>query len=70
MDFYYHRRNLEDAADVIVRVLYEEPEPEKDRFDLDVLADDCVSGWWWLEHRGVAEVEEQLKAGGLDTFGA
>jgi hypothetical protein len=54
LDFYYHRRNLEDAADVIVRVLYEEPEPEKDRFDLDVLADDCVSGWCYCSKQSAS----------------
>jgi hypothetical protein len=47
--FYYYRRNLEDLTDWIVRILYENTSEEQDRYDLDGIMEDCVSGWPYFE---------------------
>ena len=68
LSFYQHRRNLEDSVDVLVRILYEEASDEQDRFDLGVLADDCICSWDYMEDLGVHELEVQLKAQGRGLF--
>ncbi len=47
--FYYYRRNLEDLADWVVRILYENTSEEQNRFDLEEIVEDCIKGWPYLE---------------------
>ncbi len=47
--FYYYRRNLEDLTDWIVRILYENTDEEQNRYDLDGIIEDCISGWPYFE---------------------
>ena len=47
--FYYYRRNLEDLAEWVVRILYEDNGDEQDQIDLEGIAEDCISGWPYLE---------------------
>jgi thiamine kinase-like enzyme len=47
--FYYHRRNLEDLAEWVVRILYENNGDEQDQIDLAGIAEDCISGWPYLK---------------------
>ncbi|MFC1715799.1 phosphotransferase [Candidatus Poribacteria bacterium] len=47
--FYYYRRNLEDLTDWIIRILYENTDEEQNRYDLDGIIEDCISGWPYLE---------------------
>lgn len=57
--FYYYRRNLEDLAEWIVRILYENNGEEQDREDLRGIAEDCISGWPYLE-KTIADIEARL----------
>ena len=57
--FYIYRRNLEDLADWIVRILYEDNGEAQDREDLEGMAEDCISGWPDLE-KSVADIEAKL----------
>ena len=57
--FYYYRRNLEDLAEWIVRILYENNGEEQDREDLQGITEDCISGWPYLE-RTIADIEARL----------
>jgi Ser/Thr protein kinase RdoA (MazF antagonist) len=43
--FYDYRRNLEDLAEWVVRILYEDNGDEQDQIDLEGIAEDCISGW-------------------------
>jgi len=45
LGFYYCRRNLEDLAEWVVRILYENNGDEQDREDLAGIIEDCISGW-------------------------
>jgi len=45
LGFYYYRRNLEDLAEWVVRILYEDNGDEQDREDLEGIVEDCISGW-------------------------
>jgi spectinomycin phosphotransferase len=47
--YYFHRRNLEDITDFIISILHENTTAEQDRFELDLLDSDCLSGWPFLE---------------------
>jgi thiamine kinase-like enzyme len=47
--YYFHRRNLEDITDFIIRILHENTTAEEDRFDLDLLVSDCHSSWPFLD---------------------
>lgn len=47
--FYLYRRNLEDLADFIVRILDEDGGPERDRQDLQGIQQTCMAGWADLE---------------------
>lgn len=47
--FYYYRRNLEDLTDWIIRILYENTDEEQNKNDLNGIAEDCISGWPYLE---------------------
>jgi thiamine kinase-like enzyme len=57
--FYCYRRNLEDLAEWVVRILYEENGEAQDREDLQGIAEDCISGWPTLE-RTIADIEIRL----------
>ena len=43
--FYHTRRNLEDLAEWVVRILYENNGDDQDREDLEGIVEDCISGW-------------------------
>ncbi len=58
--FYYYRRNLEDLAEWVVRILYENDNEEQDRADLEGIREDCISGWPYLE-KTIAEIERRLE---------
>ncbi|NLS77685.1 MAG: aminoglycoside phosphotransferase family protein [Chloroflexi bacterium] len=49
--FYFHRRNLEDLADWVARILWENATDEQDRHDLEGIQDDCLR-WWDDLHAG------------------
>lgn len=59
--FYFYRRNLEDLAEWVVRILYEENGEEQDREDLAGIEEDCMEGWPYLEQT-IAQIEAQLEA--------
>jgi hypothetical protein len=58
--FYFYRRNLEDLAEWFVRILYENNSEEQDRQDLQWVAEDCISGWPYLE-KTIAQIEVELR---------
>jgi spectinomycin phosphotransferase len=58
--FYLTRRNLEDLADFIVRILYEQNGDEQDRVDLQGMVDDCIADWPALEQASAA-IETRLQ---------
>jgi spectinomycin phosphotransferase len=58
--FYFYRRNLEDLAEWFVRILYENNGEEQDRQDLQGVAEDCISGWPYLE-KTIAQIEARLR---------
>jgi spectinomycin phosphotransferase len=62
--YYFHRRNLEDITDFIIRILRENTTAEEDRFDLDLLASDCVSSWPFLEESLEWAIEQVRAAAG------
>jgi Ser/Thr protein kinase RdoA (MazF antagonist) len=43
--FYHTRRNMEDLAEWVVRILYENNGDDQDREDLEGIVEDCISGW-------------------------
>jgi thiamine kinase-like enzyme len=45
LGFYYYRRNLEDLADWVMRILYEDNGDEQDQEDLQGIVEDCISAW-------------------------
>jgi Ser/Thr protein kinase RdoA (MazF antagonist) len=47
--FYFYRRNLEDLADWVVRILHHNTTAEQDAEDLLGIQGDCISGWPYLE---------------------
>ena len=47
--FYFHRRNLEDLTDWIIRIMDENSSEEQDRDDLSGIQEDCLSWWDDLE---------------------
>ena len=47
--YYFHRRNLEDITDFIISILHENTNAEEDRFELNLLASDCISSWPFLK---------------------
>jgi spectinomycin phosphotransferase len=59
--YYFYRRNLEDITDFIIRILRENTTAEEDRFELDLLASDCLSSWPFLEKR-LGWAAEQIRA--------
>jgi hypothetical protein len=48
LGFYYYRRNLEDLAEWVTRILYEDNGDEQDREDLEGIVEDCISSWPYL----------------------
>lgn len=58
--FYYYRRNLEDLAEWVVRILYENNGAERDREDLEGIREDCISGWPYLE-KTIRDIEAGLE---------
>jgi len=48
--YYFHRRNLEDIAEFIIRILHENTTADEDRYELDLMASDGISGWPFLEN--------------------
>lgn len=58
--YYFHRRNLEDITDFIIRILHENTTAEEDRFDLDLLKSDCLSSWPFLE-KSLGWAAEQIR---------
>ena len=58
--YYFHRRNLEDTTDFIIRILHENTTAEEDRFELDLLISDCLSSWSFLE-KSLEWAREQIK---------
>jgi len=59
--YYFYRRNLEDTTDFIIRILHENTTAEEDRFELDLLASDCLSSWPTLE-KSLEWAAEQIQA--------
>ena len=59
--FYFHRRNLEDLTDFVVRILDESGGHDRDRRDLDGIQQDCIAGWENLE-TAVERMQAELKA--------
>jgi thiamine kinase-like enzyme len=59
--FYFYCRNLDDTTDILIRILHENITDEEDRHDLDLLREDCLSGWPYLES-SIEIVTEQLQA--------
>jgi hypothetical protein len=57
--FYFYRRNLEDLAEWVRRILYEGNGEAQDRADLQGIAEDCISGWPYLE-KTIAGIEAKL----------
>jgi hypothetical protein len=47
--FYFYRRNLEDLADFVKRILYVNDDDAQDQSDLHWLMEGCVAGWPHLE---------------------
>lgn len=58
--FYYYRRNLEDLAEWVARILYENNSAEQDREDLEGVREDCISGWHYLENT-IRDIEVGLE---------
>jgi hypothetical protein len=57
--FCFYRRNLEDLADWIIRILYENTDDEQNRHDLQGIVEDCISGWPYLEST-IREISTRL----------
>ena len=47
--YYFHRRLLEDVAEFLVSILHEDTTADEDRYQLDLLGQDCLSGLPFLE---------------------
>ena len=63
-EYYLYRRNLEDVAGFLVSVLHDSATAEEDRYQIDLLKEDCLTGWPSLAtSRDWAR--EQLRAVGL-----
>jgi hypothetical protein len=62
--FYYYRRNLEDLAEWVARILHEDNGEAQDREDLEGIVEDCISGWPTLE-RTIADIAARLTEKGL-----
>lgn len=56
--FYFHRRNLEDLADWLIRILYENTTDEQDRADLAGIREDCLA--WWPDLNASGQLQEQI----------
>ena len=65
--FYYYRRNLEDLAEWVMRILYENNSEEQDRADLEGIREDCITAWPYLE-KTIAEIEQGLEKRRLTTL--
>ena len=48
LSFYCYRRNLEDLAEWVVRILYENRGEQQDQKDLAGIVEDCISDWPYL----------------------
>jgi spectinomycin phosphotransferase len=59
--FYYYRRNLEDLADWVNRILHHNTTAEQDAEDLRGIESDCLSGWPWLE-KNIQKIQTHLTA--------
>ncbi len=57
--FYYYRRNLEDLADFVHRILYRNTTDEQNKEDLYWIREDCTSCWSSLETT-IANIEVKL----------
>ena len=62
--FYLYRRNLEDLADYVVRILHTDQGDEQDQEDLRQIQSACMAGWPYLEPTitSIAEKLDQLTA--------
>ena len=59
--FYGYRRNLEDLADWVNRILDHNSTAEQDAEDLHGIQTDCLAGWPWLE-KNIEKIEAALAA--------
>jgi spectinomycin phosphotransferase len=57
--FYYYRRNLEDLADWVNRILHHNTTAEQDAEDLQGIEQDCLAGWPGLEKK-IEQIESCL----------
>ena len=57
--FYYYRRNLEDLADWVNRILHHNTTAEQDAEDLRGIEHDCLAGWPGLE-KMIEQIESRL----------
>jgi hypothetical protein len=57
--FYYYRRNLEDLADWVNRILHHNTTAEQDAEDLQGIEQDCLVGWPGLEKK-IEQIESCL----------
>jgi hypothetical protein len=57
--FYYYRRNLEDLADWINRILHHNTTAEQDAEDLQGIQDDCLASWSRLD-KNIKTIEAHL----------
>ncbi|MFZ6026178.1 MAG: phosphotransferase [Chloroflexota bacterium] len=58
--FYFYRRNLEDLADWVNRILHHNTTAEQDAEDLYGIERDCLSGWPYLEEN-IRQIETRLR---------
>ncbi len=57
--FYFYRRNLEDLADWVNRILEHNTSAEQDAEDLRGIRQDSLAGWPWLE-KNIAAIQARL----------
>ncbi len=57
--FYFYRRNLEDLADWVIRILYENTNETQNALDLTEIQCDCMAGWPYLDTH-IARVRAHL----------
>jgi aminoglycoside phosphotransferase (APT) family kinase protein len=63
-EYYFYRRNLEDFAGFLVSVMYESTTSAEDRYQIDLLEEDCLTSWPFLE-KSWEWAREQLRAAGI-----
>ena len=61
--FYFHRRNLEDLTDWVIRILDENTSEEQDRGDIEGIREDCLS--WWDDLEAGPKLREVIAEYGL-----